>query len=675
MKKFIGFLLLIFALFPLNLQAASLKSVYPRLANYYLKWELSDDEARQLAKWDLLVLDMEVQENSPEAIDLIRKLNPQVIILAYITSQEIIDGIENSAGGANAYLRSELSRNIDASWWLKDQQGNRVSNWPYTYMLNLSEGAGKNSGNQHFNDYLPEFVNDKLAKSGFFDGVFYDNTWGDIAWVNGGNLDLNNDGQKDSIAQANNLWSTGFKKMLEKTRSLVGDNFIIAGNGNTFADYQKIINGMMLESFPSSWENGGTWAGSMDSYLKFPALNRYPQVPIINVNKKNQLDYSAFRFGLTSTLLGNGFYSFDYDTTAHNQLWWYDEYDINLGPARSAAYNLLDINNPVWKSGLWRRDFKYGSVIVNSTASSQQYVFKQEEFEKIKGLQDPLFNNGQKISYLKLAPKDGAILLKKSDIIVNSTFVNGYFYRVFNLQGQQVKNGAFAYSNAYPAGEQVIIADGNRSETEDVNMYTKSGQVVLGKNGTRLASFYPYGSLFRKQLNLAAEIDNGYFKLAVTGPTIGGGPQVMVYSADGKLKTSFFAYDKKLRGGVSVALGDVDGDGQTEVITGAGKGDEPTVKIFTVGGKLKTSFLAYDKRFKGGIEIAVGDVNADGKTDIVTGPGPGGAPHVRVFSDTGELVAQFFAFEASYHDGLKISLSDANYDGNLEILTGVKNFY
>ncbi|HZJ40640.1 MAG TPA: putative glycoside hydrolase [Candidatus Saccharimonadales bacterium] len=675
MKKITGFLFLILILLPLNLQAASLKSVYPRLANYYLKWELSDDEARQLAKWDLLVLDMEVQENSPEALALIKKLNPQVIILAYVTSQEIIDGIENSAGGTNAYLRSELSQNIVDSWWLRDKDGNRISNWPYTYMLNLSDGAGNNQAGNKFNDYLPEFVNNKIAGGGFFDGVFYDNTWGDIAWINGGNLDLNNDGQQDSITQANNLWSAGFKKMLEKTRALVGDNFIIAGNGNTFAGYQKLINGMMLESFPSSWENGGTWAGSMESYLKYPALNRYPQVPIINVNRKNQFDYSAFRFGLTSTLLGNGFYSFDYDTTAHNQLWWYDEYDINLGPARSAAYNLLDIDNSVWKSGLWRRDFKFASVVVNSTIKSQSYIFKQEEFEKLKGLQDPLFNNGEKISYLKLDSQDGVVLLKKSDTIVNSAFVNGYFYRVFNIYGQQVKNGAFSYSNAYPAGEQVIIAEGNRSEIEDVSLFTKQGEIFLEKNGVRLAAFYPYGNLFRKELDLAAEINDGFFKLAITGTPVGGGPQVMVYSADGKLRNSFFAYDKKLRGGVSVAIGDVDGDGQSEIVTGAGKDDEPTVKIFTLAGNLKTSFLAYDKRFKGGLDIAVGDLNNDGLADIVTGPGPGGGPHVRVFSGSGELMAQFFAFDASYHDGIKISLSDMNYDGQLELLTGIKNFY
>ena len=675
MKKNIVFLLLLLFLFPAGLQAASIKSTYPRLANYYLKWEISESEARQLAKWDLLILDMEVQENDPEAIALIRELNPQVIILAYITSQEIIDGIENSAGGANSYLRSELSLATVDGWWLRDQNGNRISNWPYTYMFNLSDGSGKNSAGLRFNDYLPEFVATKIANSGLFDGVFYDNTWGDVAWINGGNVDLDNNNQKDSVNQANALWSAGFKKMLEKTRALVGEDFIIAGNGRTFADYQKLINGMMLESFPSSWENGGTWAGSMDSYLKYPSLNRYPQLPIINVNRKNQLDYSAFRFGLTSTLLGNGFYSFDYDTTSHNQLWWYDEYDTNLGPARSTAYNLLDIDNPILKAGLWRRDFKNGSVVINSTAKEQLYIFKQEEFEKIKGSQDPIFNNGQKISYLKLAPRDGALLLKKSDLIVNSAFVNGYFYRVFNLRGEQVKNGSFSYLNSYPAGERVIIADGQKSNLEDVSLFTKSGQVVLEKNSSKLAAFYPYGSLFRKELNLAAEIDDGFFKLAVTGTSPGGGPQVMVYSADGKLRANFFAYNKSLRGGVSVALGDVNGDGQLEIVTGAGRSDEPLVKIFSLSGNLKFSFLAYDKRFRGGVEVAVGDLDDDGVADIVTGPGPGGGPHVRVFNGNGDLMSQFFAFDASYRDGLKISLSDMDHDNHLEILTGIKNFY
>ncbi|MDI3496579.1 MAG: hypothetical protein PWQ35_600, partial [Patescibacteria group bacterium] len=71
---------------PILTMGKEIKSTYPRLANYYLKWDLNTKEAQELAKWDLLILDMEVQENSPEALKEIRRLNPDIIILAYITS-------------------------------------------------------------------------------------------------------------------------------------------------------------------------------------------------------------------------------------------------------------------------------------------------------------------------------------------------------------------------------------------------------------------------------------------------------------------------------------------------------------------------------------------------------------------------------------------------------------
>jgi len=33
------------------------------------------------------------------------------------------------------------------------------------------------------------------------------------------------------------------------------------------------------------------------------------------------------------------------------------------------------------------------------------------------------------------------------------------------------------------------------------------------------------------------------------------------------------------------------------------------------------------------------------------------------------------AYDASYHGGVRVSVSDVNEDGNLEILTGIKNLY
>ena len=149
-------------------------------------------------------------------------------------------------------------------------------------------------------------------------------------------------------------------------------------------------------------------------------------------------------------MLGNGFYSFDYDVTNHSQTWWYDEYNVQLGSAQSGAYNVLAGKSPELKAGLWRRDFKYGSAIVNSTDKDQLYLFTKEEMEKIKGSQDSIFNTGLKINYIKLAPRDGAILLRHDTFINNAAFTNGYFYRLYDFNGNQVRSGFFPYLHNFP---------------------------------------------------------------------------------------------------------------------------------------------------------------------------------------------------------------------------------
>lgn len=79
------------------------------------------------------------------------------------------------------------------------------------------------------------------------------------------------------------------------------------------------------------------------------------------------------------------------------------------------------------------------------------------------------------------------------------------------------------------------------------------------------------------------------------------------------------AYDKNFRGGVNVAVGDVDGDGQNEIITGEGKGGNSQVKIWNSSGQLKSSFMAYDKNYKDGVFVAASDINNDGQAEILTG--------------------------------------------------------
>jgi hypothetical protein len=125
---------------------------------------------------------------------------------------------------------------------------------------------------------------------------------------------------------------------------------------------------------------------------------------------------------------------------------------------------------------------------------------------------------------------------------------------------------------------------------------------------------------------------------------------VRVFNAQGEQNdhplASFWAYDRSFSGGVYVAAGDVNGDRKTDLITGAGEGGNPQVRVFDgrTGQQMRGeigSFLAYDESFTGGVRVAAGYIDGDGRIDIVTSAGPGGMSHVRSFRarDRGELSA------------------------------------
>lgn len=665
-KYLFSFLIILFLISSPVQAKIDTKEVFPRLANYYLKWELNDNEVQNLAKWDLLILDMEVQENSPEAIRKIREINPKVIILAYITSQEIMDDFKYYH---LADLRGEFKKGIIDDWYLKDDKGNKVSNWPGTYMFNLSDNVSTNYKGQRFNDYLPAFVSEKIKGSGLWDGVFYDNIWGDVAWINSANLDVDNDGSKDLISVSNKLWEEGNLKMLQKTRSLVGNDFLIVVNGRSHEPYSNLVNGMMFENFPAPWEGDGTWSSSVNNYLKLEKNNYQPAISVINTYHPDKDNYKLLRFALSSAMLGDAYFSYDYDTSNHTQLWWYDEYDINLGRAISSPYNPLN-NSKEITNGLLRRDFENGSVFVNAGDKKQLQIFQQESFTKIKGIQDPVVNSGERINFINIEPKTGVILLKDEQLIKNANFKNGFFHRFFDSSGKQVKGAEFSFIAAYPGFTETYVISKNNNQT---TFNSSAGAINITSKG-KTRSFKPF-PLFKGPINFSIIEKEGVMEYIVVGPDQGGGPQVLVFNKDEKIIANFFAYDKGFRGGVKVSVVDLDGDGEYEIVTAPGKGVEPLVKVFSLNGKFKFSFLAYDKNFKGGISLAAGDMNNDGFAEIVTIPQGGGGPHVRIFNFQGKVVGGFFAYDKNYRDAFNISLGNVLNSDKLQIIVGKQNPY
>jgi hypothetical protein len=122
--------------------------------------------------------------------------------------------------------------------------------------------------------------------------------------------------------------------------------------------------------------------------------------------------------------------------------------------------------------------------------------------------------------------------------------------------------------------------------------------------------------------------------ILAVGPDAGNAPVVSVYDATTlTLKFTINAYPTSMTGGVRVAVGDVNGDGTPDIITGPGKGGGSLVKVFSgVNGRLLQSFNAYAPGQTDGVFVAAGDVNGDGRADIITGTDVGAKPLVKVFS-------------------------------------------
>jgi FtsP/CotA-like multicopper oxidase with cupredoxin domain len=161
----------------------------------------------------------------------------------------------------------------------------------------------------------------------------------------------------------------------------------------------------------------------------------------------------------------------------------------------------------------------------------------------------------------------------------------------------------------------------------------------------------------------------------VTGAGQGGGPAVNVYSGiDNSVLNTFFAFESSFTGGVQTAVADVNNDGISDLIVGAGPGGGPRVIVYNGATNFTTQlfdFFAFSTEFSGGVDVAGGDFNADGFADIVVGAGPGGGPQVNIFDGrTGNVLTQFFAYDQSFRGGVTVAVGDVDGSSFNSVITG-----
>jgi hypothetical protein len=182
----------------------------------------------------------------------------------------------------------------------------------------------------------------------------------------------------------------------------------------------------------------------------------------------------------------------------------------------------------------------------------------------------------------------------------------------------------------------------------------------------------------------------------ITGPGIGGPPLVKIFrvtqvpeSTGDQVGPGFLAYPSSFQGGVRVATCDFENTAPPlppavipkRILTGPGAGMEPRVRVFAVDPNgnmtgMLADFLAFPAAFTGGVFVACGDVTGDSFDEIIVGTGATGGSTVRIFSFNPDaaggasLLMQFTTFTPAPLGGVRVAAGDVDDDGTDEVIVG-----
>ncbi|MFA6475319.1 MAG: polysaccharide deacetylase family protein [Patescibacteria group bacterium] len=188
--------------------------------------------------------------------------------------------------------------------------------------------------------------------------------------------------------------------------------------------------------------------------------------------------------------------------------------------------------------------------------------------------------------------------------------------------------------------------------------------------------FYAYDSNLTIGVNaVMADVTGDGQEEIITAPQADAAPYLKMFSLTGELLTpGWYAFATDFHGGVNLATGDLTGDGVADLVVAQASAGQAWVKAYDLTGqtpRIITEFLAYPTSFDGGADVTVGDIDGDGHAEIITGAGQGGGPQVRAFDKHGIWTGlAFFPFPEDFTGGVTVAAGNLNKTAMDELVVG-----
>jgi hypothetical protein len=346
-----------------------------------------------------------------KAVQQLKARNSNLKVFLYVKIAERQSPVPSLWPGLGSKLDGQ-------NWWLYQTWGASTkvaSDCGGGKLLNVTSYSNKDSSGLHYNEWVARYMATQIGNATpSATGLFTDC----VFWRPRTNGDWNQDGKTDSATNAAvGAWMReGYARYADELHAAMPGKLQLANVADwgkpeaVITEYQGEFNGGVLEgmigkSYSREALTGG-WQLMMTAYRKTMSALASPKLGIF-VMTGSITDYQGMRYGLASTSMDDGYFAFqDQAQIAYSTAVHFDEYDAKLGSATSGP------QKSAWQSGVYRRDFQNGIILVNPKGNGTRTVTLETNFRKLKGSQAPSVNNGQLVKSVTLKDRDGLILLR-----------------------------------------------------------------------------------------------------------------------------------------------------------------------------------------------------------------------------------------------------------------------
>ena len=247
---------------------------------------------------------------------------------------------------------------------------------------------------------------------------------------------------------------------------------------------------------------------------------------------------------------------------------------------------------------------------------------------------------------------------------------------IYRLDGTRI-GGFSAYPGLFQGGVRVALADVQRNGRPAMITAPGPGMepeietfsqrwLETQDRGTRLARFLAYEPSFEGGVSVAAGYWAGSPEIVVA-PGPGRAAEIRVFDPKGRRLAAFLAFEIVYTGGLSVAVGDLNADGDPEIVVGTLTAPA-RIRAFELDGTPYGPVIAPFPAEGAGVQVGVADLGGTGRGVILAAETRGPDPRLEVIDPATTAIARSVHPVPSAGDGLRLGSGDLDRDGRDEIL-------